>query len=77
MVSDEPHIQETKSRSGDDEEVHRGDVVLVIAKKCDPSLLFAGVVGSLREIARDSREANGEAEILEFGSDFSPEVFVR
>ncbi len=51
MVNDEPNIQETKSYSRDDEEVHRGDCVLVIVQERDPALLLATIRGSLWEMA--------------------------
>lgn len=77
MINHEPHIQETKSHSRNDEEVHRSDVVRVVAKKRHPSLLFARIGRSLREIARDSCEADGKTELLELGLDLpgTPSVF--
>jgi hypothetical protein len=38
VADDEPYVQQAKPNGGDDDEVHRGDAVLVIAKKRLPPL---------------------------------------
>ena len=72
MVNDEPNVQQTKSHSRDDDEVHRRDCVLVIVQESDPALLLTWIGRSLREITRDGCETDAEAELLELGEDLPP-----
>jgi hypothetical protein len=60
-----------KPNSGDDQEVHRCDAVSVIVKKRLPSLALIVVRISLREISRDSREADRDPKFFEFSPDLS------
>ena len=79
MTDHEPGMQQTKLNGRDHQEVHRGDAMLVIAKKRLPALALFVVRVSLREIPRDGGEANRDPELLEFRTDLSgtPAILVR
>ncbi len=78
VADHEPGVQQTKLNGGDDDEVHRGDAVLVIAKERLPALALVVVRVSVWKISRDSGEADPKAKLLEFRLDFSgsPAVLV-
>ena len=63
----------------DDDEVHRGDAVPVVANKRLPSLALIVIGISLWEISRDGAEADRDPELLEFRLDLSgaPAVLIR
>jgi hypothetical protein len=79
VADHKPDVQQAEPNGGDDDEVHRGDAVFVIAKKRLPALALVAVRISLREISRDGGDADGETQLLEFRSDFSgsPTVLIR
>jgi hypothetical protein len=79
VTDHEPGVQLAEPDGGDDDEVHRGDAVLVIAKKRLPALALLVVRVSLWKISRDRGEAHGEAQLLEFRLDLSgtPTVLTR
>ncbi len=75
----EPRIRKSESNGGPDEEVHRGDTMLVIAKECLPALALIMVRLSFWEISRDCGVADRDPKLREFSPDLSgsPAVLVR
>ena len=71
VADHKPDVQQVEPNGGDDDEVHRGDAVLVIAKKRLPPLAPVVVRVSLWKISRDGGEADPKAELLEFRLDLS------
>jgi hypothetical protein len=69
VADHKPSVQQSEPNGGDDQEVHRSDAVLVIAKERLPTLALITVRTSLREIPRDGGEANGDSELAEFRPD--------
>ena len=68
VTDHEPGVQQVKSNRRDDDEIHRGDAVPVIAKESLPPLALIAVGISLREISRNGCEADRDSELLEFCS---------
>ena len=58
VADHEPRVQELEPSGGDDQEVHRGDTMLVVSKKRFPALALIMVRLSIWEISRDCGEAN-------------------
>ena len=79
MADHEPGLQQVEPNGGDDEKIHRGDTVAVVAKKRLPSLALIVIGILLWEISGDGGEAHGEAQLFEFGLDHSgtPPVLIR
>jgi hypothetical protein len=69
VADHKPCVQQPEPNGGDDQEVHRGDAVPVIAKEGLPTLAWIVVRTSLREVARDGREAERNAELCELCPD--------
>ncbi len=79
VADDKPDVQQPEPSGRDDQEVHRGDAVPVIAKERSPPLALIMARISLREISRDSREADRDPKFFEFSLNLSgaPVVLVR
>jgi len=79
VADHKPDVQQVEPNGGDDDGVHRGDAVTVIAKERLLPLALIVVGISLWEISRHGGDADGETQLLEFRSDFSgsPTVLVR
>jgi len=69
VIDEEPDVHQLEAHRGDDAEVHGRDSVLVISEERDPTLTAAEIRWALREIARDRRQADGEAELRELTVD--------
>jgi hypothetical protein len=61
---------EPKAQGAADKKYHRRDGVLVISEERHPALATAGIRRAFREISRDRRQGDGEAElrVLGFGA---------
>jgi hypothetical protein len=79
VTDDEPGVQQSEPSGRDDQEVHRGDAMPVIAKEHLPPLSLVVVWLSLREISRDGGEANRNPKLREFSPNLSgaPSVLSR
>jgi len=79
VVDHKPGIQEAELNGRDDDEVHRGDAVLVISEKRFPALALVLIRVSLWKISRDGGEADRDPELLEFRLNLSsaPAVLIR
>lgn len=64
-------VQHAESNGGNDDEVHRGDAVLVITKECLLALVLVVVRLSHWKISADSSETDPEAQLLAFGLNLS------
>ena len=71
VTDHKPGVQESEPSGRNDQEIHRGDVVPVIAEKRPPSVALIMVRLSLREISRDGGQADGDSELSEFSADLS------
>jgi hypothetical protein len=71
VADHEPRVQELEPSGGDDQEVHRGDTMLVVSKKRFPALALIMVRLSIWEISRDCGEANRNPKLRKFSSDLS------
>ena len=69
VIDDEPDVQQLEAHGGDDAEVHRCDGVLVVSEERHPALATARIRRAFREISRDRRQADGEAELRELALD--------
>jgi hypothetical protein len=69
VVEDEPGVQELEAYGRDHEEVHRRDGVPVSSQERQPVLSLHRIRRPLREVARDGRKADFDAELREFGVD--------
>jgi hypothetical protein len=69
VLDDEPQVEQLEANGRDDEEVHCSDRVAVVSKEGHPVLPLVVVGPSFRQITRYGREADFEAELLEFGLD--------
>ena len=79
VVEDEPGVQELEAYGRDHEEVHRRDGVPVISQERQPVLSLHRIRRPLREVTRDGRKADFDAELREFGVDPSrtPRILKR
>ncbi len=78
VTDHKPGVQQSEPNGGDEQEVHRGDAVAVIAEECPPPLAMTMVRISFRESSRDSRKADRDPKLREFSPDLSgaPAVLV-
>jgi hypothetical protein len=79
VVQDKPHIEELEADRWDDQEVHRCDGILVIPQERQPVLPPRRIRRPLREVARDRRNADFDAELRELCVDLSrtPGILAR
>ena len=71
VADHKPGVQQSEPSGGDDQEIHCGDAVPVIVKERPPALALIMVRISLREISRDSREADRDPKLFEFSPNLS------
>ncbi len=71
MVEDEPDPEELETHGRNDEEVHRRNGALVIAKERQPGLASGWIRRASREVAQDRGQADRDAELRELTVDLS------
>ncbi len=69
VLDDEEAVQQSKRRGRHGEQIHCGDVVLVVAQERYPSLHLVGLGWASPHVSRHSHFTDDESELLELGVD--------